>query len=265
MTVAFGWRRLYDQVRRFTRTLRDPGAVSDDLIAWAFTEAEDKIHNLVMESGVPWNIKNTVVDDTATSFGTQMSLNVHRYFLEEDLGITDLAKVRMLWRTDPTNAVLEAPVPHLDTIFSPASGVTYGSILATLNVEAWIEDGDINASGVPDMALRLYNRYNAMAGGSLNVNYWFVPTPVDPDFFYEVNAGGAYTRRPSMHQKCWPSIVNYAEIIILETTEDMYKGNSLWRRFNGPSGVLQELRGYLSRFQTDETEYIQDTFAGEGI
>ncbi len=265
MALTQGWRRLYDQARRFTRTLKNSGAVTDELLAWAFSEAEQKIAHMAIESGIPWAIRNKQIDDT--NLGTIIALNAHFLFIETDLQIFDFAKVKRLFRVDAAQGFREEQIVHLDTMFSAASGVTAGSIISTLNVEAWIEDGDLNNATVPrqELAIRLYNKGQALDGGELKIQYWISPLEVDPDFFFEVDSNGVHTRFPSLPQPVWPAILNYALVISLEATEEVFKSNTLWKRLRGTDGILQDVRNYFATFQTDEVHYVEDTFQGEGI
>ena len=260
-----GWAFLQQQVRRFTRTVNNDGAVTDDLIAACLTEGQQMVFDLVLESDVEWALKNAVVDDTASSFGTEVSLNRHRYFIETDLGITDLARVRKIWRRDPNNEKKDVPLYNLSRVgdFGHAQDFGLGYVLS--NTESWAQDGDIEpTSGNHEIAIHIFNRYASMTDGHLLVNYWFYPPLVEVSDFYEVDASGNLTNRPVLPRATWPAIMNYAQLVILETVEDQYKNHSLWRRFNGKDGILDRVRQSLARFQTGEPEYGADTFSGEG-
>lgn len=261
-----GWPMLYKQVRRFTRTVSNDGAVDDELIAWAFTEGQQALHDLMLASDVEWAIKNVIVDDTAESFGTEVEYRQHRYFIEKDLGITDLARVRRIWRVDDTNKTVRSqPVINMDRMLDIQRVKDVGSVLSLLGNEGWTLDGDIESvSGAQQMSINIINRYSAMAGGFLKINYWLQPPNVTTADFFEVDTSGNLTNRPVLPRSTWPAIMNYATLVILETVEDQYKNHSLWRRMNGPEGVLARAKSNLVRFQTGEPEYGVDTFGDEG-
>ena len=231
-----GWAMLERQVRRFTRTVNNDGAVDDELIAWAFTEGQQALHDIMLASDVEWAVKNVIVDDTDTSFGTEVEYKQHRYFIEKDLGITDLARVRRIWRVDEDNkAVRSQPLINMDRILDIQRVKDIGSTLALLGNEGWTLDGDVESvSGAHQMSINIFNRYAAMAGGQIKINYWLQPPNVTPADFSTVDASGDLTNRPVLPRSTWPAIMNYAALVILETVEDQYKNHSLWRRMNGP-------------------------------
>ena len=264
--VVDGWAMLHKQIRRFTRTVKNDGAVDDDLIAWALTEAQQAIFDLALESDVEWVLKSTTVDDTADSFGTEVEYRQHRYFIEKDLGITDLVRVRRVWRVDPNKQAVSQPIVNMDRVLDAQRRKEAGSALSVWASEGWALDGDIEpTSGKHQISLMMYNRLSAMADGHIKINYWFHPSNVLTTDFYEVDSSGDLTNRPVLPRSTWPAIMNYAQLVILETIEDQYKNHSLWRRMNGVDGVLMRVRGSLSRFQTGEPEYGHDTFSDDGM
>lgn len=264
--IVDGWAMLQKQIRRFTRTVDNDGAVTDELIAWALTEGQQALFDLVLESDVEWSIKNATIDDTASSFGTETEFKQHRYFIETDLGITDLARVRRIWRVDPNNERQSQPVFHVDKMMDAMRIKDLGSTLSLLGNEGWIHDGDVEpTSGNHEMAITIFNRYSALSGGHLKINYWFHPPNVVVNDFYEVDDSGDLTNRPVLPRTTWPAIMNYAQLVILETVEDQYKNHSLWRRMSGTDGVIKRARSSLARFQTGEPEYGEDTFSDDGI
>lgn len=255
---------LHAQTKRFTRTVKNSGAVDDDLIAWAFTEGQNAIADLVYASDVEWLLKNATIDDTASTFGTQTGYSEYRYFVEEDLGITDLVRVKRIWRVDPNNVNESQPLQHIDSILSLSQVRDVGALLALTAHEGWNMDGDLNTSGVHEIAIKIYNKGNALLNGHLRINYWASPPNVTSDDFYQVDTNGDLTNRPVLPRLVWPAIMNYGHLIILETVEDEYKNHALWRRMNGPSGVIERARNTLARFQTGEPEYGHDTFGDIG-
>jgi hypothetical protein len=260
-----GWSWLLEQTRRFSRTVTNPGAVTDDLIAWAYSEAESQVYDLALESDIPWVVRNQTIDDTASSFGTQIEHATTRYFIVEDLGITDLVRVRHIWRVDPNNTTMSQPLLHSQGLFDTGRVRDIGATLTTWGREGWIEDGDYNSSGAHDMSLLIFNKGLAMAGGYLKLNYWFCPARVEADDFYEVDSSGNLSKAPTLPRKTWSAIMNYAHLIILETIEDQYKANALWRRFGGSAGITSRLRSMFQRFQDSDPEYVRDAFVEEGF
>jgi len=263
--VVDGWAMLQQQTKRFTRTVKNRGAVDDGLIAWAYTEGQQALFDLVLESDVEWALKNVTVDDSASSFGTEVEFKQHRYFIETDLGITDLVRVRRVWRVDPNNEAQSQPMIHMDRVMDVQRVKDLGSTLSLMGNEGWSLDGDLEpVSGNHELALMIFNKGTSMAGGHIKLNYWFQPENVLETDFYQVDANGDLTKRPALPRNTWPAIMNYAHLVILETIEDQYKNHSLWRRMNGVDGVLARARSSLARFQTGEPVYGQDTFGDEG-
>ena len=261
-----GWPMLQQQIRRFTRTVNNDGAVDDNLIAWALSEGQQALFDLVLESDVEWALKNVTVDDTSDSFGTEIEYKQHRYFIEKDLGITDLARIRRIWRVDPSSKTQSQPITNIDRILDIQRVKGLGSTLSLLGNEGWSLDGDIESvSGNHQLSLMIINKGAAMSDGHIKINYWFYPPNVVTDDFYEVDTGGDLTNRPVLPRSTWPAIMNYAQLVILETIEDQYKNHSLWRRMNGVDGVLKRVRSSLARFQTGEPEYGADTFSDDGM
>lgn len=252
-----GYAAMYEDIRRWSRTTAVAGAVSEDTVADAINEAQEKIQDIVIESGVPWATRNKTIDDIGGNLGTQIEENVYRLFMVTDLAITDMARVRRIWRVpdDPSQG-RGARVTHLDMV-GPSVEVGEGSGQVFAD-ERWAEDGDYNDDGIHEMAIVLYNRGNALAGGLLKVNYWFSIPDITADTFVEEDADGNRTVAPPLPRLAWRAITNYAKLIILETTGDDFRRNALWARLHGPAGVLERLRMKLSAFQTGDASYVDD-------
>jgi hypothetical protein len=256
---------MLEQTRRFSRTVQNPGAVSDDLVAYAYTEALDVMHDLAMESAIPWSVRNAIIDDIGQDLGTQTEFATHRYFIESDLGITDLARPRRLWRVDTNNELVSQPMIHVDKLLETKRVQDLGAVISLMGQEGWTEDGDFNTDDLPEQAIIVYNRGLLMANGHLKVNYWFNMPIVTPDDFYEVDSSGNLTKKPPLPRKVWPAILNYAHLIILETVEDQFKGHFLWRRLSGTHGVIERVKGFFQRFEDGDPDYGDDTFGDEGM
>jgi hypothetical protein len=256
-----GYAAFEREIREWSRTGTVQGAVTPETVAYAINKAQQNVHDLCLESGMPWCIRNVVVDDIGDDLGTESEQGVFRLFIETDLGITDLARVRRLWRIPATaGAGRGVRLPHIETVGAASNDL---NAFGAVSEERWTEDGDFNDDGDHEMSIILFNRGTALEGGHLKVNYWFTPADITPDVFYEEDDDGNLTARPPMPRKVWDSIVDYAKLVILETTGDDYKRNALWARLHGPAGVLERLRGNLAAFQTGDASYVDDSGMGE--
>lgn len=255
---------IFENLRRWSRTNIVKGAIEDENIADAVNEAIQQIDDMVIESAVPWATRNATIADVSNNLGTEVEFKTRRLFIEQDLGITDLARVRRIWRLDPGNATVSKPIPYIDRI--GPENVDSVRVTTAFNEERWTEDGDIDASGNADMAIMIYNWGQGLNIGSLRVNYWFTPPLVAVDDFYATDANGDRTKRPTLPRKMWPHILTYAKLVILETTGDDYRSTAIWRRYSGPAGVLERVKTVLQAFQVGEPVFVDDTLMdGEPI
>ena len=248
---------MYDDIRRWSRSGTVKGAIKDETVADAMNVAIAAMDDLVIESAVPWAVRNVTVDDIGQSKGTEVEYKTRRLFIETDLGITDMARVRRLWRVHPTNAGVGAPIFHLNKV--GPEGMDIGVTVARMNDERWVEDGDFDANGNADMAILLYNWGNALTSGKLKINYWFTPPLVVVDDFFATDANGDRTKRPALPRKLWVPTMEYAKLVILATTGDDYKSAAIWRRSHGPSGILERVRTVLAAFQVGEPVFVEDS------
>lgn len=257
MQIITGYADMYENIRRWSRTAIVRGALDDDTVADAVNTAVSQVHDLAIESNMPWCVKNSTVDDIGGDLGTEIEEGVYRLLIESDLGITDMARVRRLWRVpSPAASGRGVPIRHMDNIGPSAEAGAYSR--AGFADERWVEDGDLNDDGLHEMSIVIYNRGNAIEGGLLRLNYWFTPEQVTADTFFEEDVNGDRTARPPLPKKVWPAITDYAKLVLLETTGDDYKRNALWARYHGPSGVLERLRTVFATFQTGDASYVDD-------
>lgn len=259
--IVTGWPLIYQNIRRWSRTVRSDGAIDPDAIADACNEALHTLHDLIIEAGQPWAIKTEVIADVTGDLGTTTEFQTRKLFIEEDLGITDLAKIYRLWRVDPTNQIISRPIFHCGS--AGPENVERGSWIARWGDERWREDGGFNGDGNYDMAVLIYNWGTALQGGSLSVTYWFSPATITESVFTDTDANGDLTTRPQVPPKLWPFLQNYAKLVLLETTGDAYKTNALWQRFRGPDGLVQRARTLLGSMQLGEANYARDSLADE--
>lgn len=242
------------QTLRFTRSLRNQGAVNDDLIAYAYTEAQQMVQRLAVEAGVRWAVKSSSIDDVGLSLGTESAPDERLLLVESDLGITDLMKIDRLWRLGDDSETSPLMIPYV-----PSAGTTAPLILDS---EVWTEAGGNNGDGNFETAIRILN-WGLESSGDLRVDYWFSPPTVTPEFFTELDANGNYTKKPTLPRPVWTDMLNYSHLLILETTDDQSKAMSIWRRFQGPAGIEQRLRNFLGTFQTGSSETAIDRYAEE--
>lgn len=259
MAIVTGWGLIHDNIQRFTRSVKSPGAVTDAAIADACNDALQEIMTVIIQSGQPWMVRSKVIDDTA--LGSTVEFRTKRLFIEEDLGVTDLAKAYKLYRVDPSNQVISKPIFHCNETGS--ENVERGAWINRWGDERWREDGDFNADSNYDMSILLYNAGSAMAGGFLKITYWFTPDIVTEDVFTQVDANGDRTARPPLPKQFWSPLQSYAKLVLLETTGDEYKSNALWKRWGGPEGVLNKCRVLAGSFQLGEPNMVKDAFADE--
>lgn len=248
---------IFDNLRRWSRTTAVKGALEDENLADAVNEAIQQIDDLVIESAIPWATRNATIDDVGQSKGFEIEYKTRRLFLEQDLGITDCARVRRIWRIDAGNQAVGKPIPYIDRV--GPENVDSLRVTTAFNEERWTEDGDIDASGNADMAILMYNWGSGLSIGKLRVNYWFTPPLVTVDDFYETDANGDRTKRPPLPRKMWPHIITYAKLQLLETTGDDYRSAALWRRYHGPAGVLERVKTVLQAFQVGDPVFVDDT------
>jgi len=245
-----------ENLRRWSRTVKSDGAATDDALADACGEAQSQIVAIAIESGVPWVVKNVTIADSA--LGTTVAYQRRRLFIESDLGITDLSKVRSIWRVDPANQSPGWPIHHFDNEGTEAERTANLTTLGALGGrEMWTESGDLNDDGDHEQTIVLANWLANASGFSLGIEYWFSPPLVTTDVFTAVDASGNSTARPSLPRAAWPAVLAYAKMVLLETIGDDYKATALWRRYNGPSGILEQLRNQFSSFQTGESTFVQ--------
>jgi Arc/MetJ family transcription regulator len=254
---------IFENIRRWSRTTVVKGAVDDDTIADACNVALQQIDDLIIESAVPWAIRNVIVDDIGLQKGTYTEFKTRRLFLEQDLGITDCARVRRIWRADDVNQNMGTPLRHVDLVGPENSD--RGNTLANLGEECWTEDGDFDASGNADSAILIYNWGATSPAQKLKINYWFTPPLLLVDDFFATDTNGDRTKRPPVPRKMWVPLMEYAKLVILETTGDDYKSAALWRRYGGPAGILERVRMLLSAFQVGEEVFVQDRMTDGGI
>lgn len=247
---------IHDNLRRWSRTVKSDGSVTDEAMADACGEAQSQINAIAIESGVPWVVKNKQVADGA--LGTTIGYQRRRFFIEENLAITDLAKVRSIWRVDSSNSSPGWPIHHFDNEGTEAERsqnlLTVSSIGGR---EMWTESGDLNAAGNHEQTILLYNWRANATGYDLAIEYWFNPPLVTVDDFTEIDASGNSAARPALPRASWPALLAYAKLVLLETMGDDYKAMALWRRYNGPAGILEQLRNQFSSFQTGESTFVQ--------
>jgi hypothetical protein len=253
---------IYENIRRWSRTTTVKGAVDDDTIADAYNVAVGVFDDLVIESNVPWATREATANDLGLNLGTETEFKTRRLFLETDLGITDCARVRRLWRSDSTKQLLGQPIFYIDMV--GPENVDAGRMVSSYNDERWTESGDIDSDGNADMAVLIYNWGNSLNGGHLRINYWFTPELITADDFFAVDKDGDRTKRPPLPRKLWVPIMEYAKLVILETTGDDYKSSAIWRRYAGPSGILERVRTVLASFQSGEAVFIEDTMTDIG-
>lgn len=249
-----GWAWMKQQTLRFTRSLRNQGAVTNDLIAYSYTEAQQMVQRLAVEAGVRWAVKSASIDDVGLALGTETATNERLLLIEDDLGITDMMKIDRLWRLGDDSTTRPALIPYV-----PSAGSTAPLILDS---EVWTEAGGNNAAGNFEIGVRILN-WGLESSGELRVDYWFSPPTVTADFFTEVDSSGNYTKKPTLPRPVWTDMLNYAHLLILETTDDQSKASSIWRRFQGPAGIEQRLRNYFGSFQTGSPETVIDRFSEE--
>lgn len=259
--VITGWAAIYDNIRRWSRTVQSAGSINDDSIADACNTAMQAIDDLVIQAGTAWAIRSVVVADVTGNLGTAVEFQTQRLFIEEDLGITDLAQVYKLYRVDAGNQIISKPIYHCDE--SGSENIQRGAWLARWGDERWREDGDFNSDGNYDSAILLYNWGTALANGSLKVTYWFTPAQITAEVFSLVDANGDRTARPPLPPKLWVPIQEYAKLVLLETIGDQYKQNALWQRWHGTSGIETRVRTILGSFQLGQEKAIKDSFADE--
>jgi hypothetical protein len=252
-----GWAWMRAQTQRFTRSLRNQNVVDDDLVSYCYSEAEQKVAQHVRQSGIRWCIKNAVIDDVGLQKGTAIGSSGRRLFVETDLGILDFAKVNKLWRVDPADQSKKSPIFY--------EGDERGGDGVIYSLETFTEDGDVDAAGNQDLALRISNWGKALTNGLLRVNYWNVPAKIDATAFTTPDANGDFTKRPSLPRPTWIYILNYAHLILLELLEDHAKSTALWRRFAGPTGMEQQINEFLASFVSGTSEPVEDRFYEEGI
>lgn len=256
MPTIDGWMLIHDNLRRWSRTVKSDGVCTPEAIADACGEAQSQIVAIAIESGVPWTVKNISIADSA--LGTTVGYQRRRFFIEEDLGITDLAKVRSIWRIDSNNQSPGWPIHHFDNEGTEAERsqnlLTVSSIGGR---EMWTESGDANSDGNPEQTILLYNWGANATGYNLSIEYWYNPPLVTVDDFTAIDASGNSTARPSLPRAAWPALQAYAKLVLLETMGDDYKANAMWRRYNSPAGILEQLRNQFSSFQTGESTFVQ--------
>lgn len=256
-----GWGLIYDGIRRWSRTVKSPGAIEDDSIADACNKGLQIVDNLVIESGQPWAVRSKLIADVTGNLGVDVELKTRRLFIEQDLGITDLCKVNRLWRVDPSNQVMSKPIFHCDQI--GPENLEHGNWMNRWGDERWREDGEFNSSGNYDSSILLYNWGTALAGGSLKVTYWFTPATITSSIFTDVDSNGDRLARPPLPRKLWPFIEEYAKLVLLETMGDAYKTSGIWTRWNGRSGLEAQCRMLVGAFQLGEPTNVHDVFADE--
>ncbi len=256
-----GWGLIYDGIRRWSRTVKSPGSIEDEAIADACNKGLQVVDNLVIESGQPWAVRSKVIDDQGGSLGTDVEFKTRRLFIEQDLGITDLAKVHRLWRVDLTNATISKPIFHCDQ--TGPENIDRGNYVNRWGDERWREDGEFNDDGNYDSTILLYNWGQAMADGALKVTYWFTPALITKDVFTDMEEDGSRVSRPPLPRKLWPFIEEYAKLVLLEQMGDAYKTASLWSRWNGKSGLEAQCRLLVGSFQLGEPNHVHDVFVDE--
>lgn len=259
--VITGWPLIHDNIRRWSRTVKADGAIDADSIADACNTALQVVDDVIIGSGQPWAIRSKVIADITGNLGTNVEFKTRRLFMEEDLGITDLAKVYRLWRVDPNNQIISRPIYHCGKAGS--ENVNNGGWLSIWGCERWREDGDFNADSNYDMSVLIYNWGEAIAGGSLKVTYWFTPATITADVFTDTDSSGDRTTRPPVPKKLWNGIEDYAKLVLLETMGDQYKQNALWQRLRGPDGVVERLKTLCGSFQLGEANTVEDTLPEE--
>jgi hypothetical protein len=249
-----GWALIHDSIQRWGRaTGGAKGATTDEVIADGCNTAVQAIHDLVLEVGIPWSVRNFVIDDVGQNLGTDVEFKTRRLLIETDLGITDLARVYKLWRVDPTNVTISRPIHHVDR--AGPENVDSGQVLANWNEERWCESGEFEG-GQAEQSIEIYNWGTLMQGGHLKMRYWYTPPLIDKSIFYATDVNGDRTTKPVLPRKTWVAIGEYAKLVILETTGDDYKANALWKRWGGTGGILERLRTVLASFQIGESEYV---------
>jgi hypothetical protein len=255
-----GYRRFQLNCQRYFRASSNVGTVDDDSIADAIWEGERWMHDLIVESGTAWAVKRTVIDDSA--LGTQIELGVHELFINSVLGITDLAKVQQLWRVDPNNLMVSGRISYLYSESTQEHVRSPGSLIGPSG-EFYTESGGVNASGRQEASILIYNKGTAMEGGSLRVDYWWVPQVVQTAWFTETDASGNVGRIPDLPEVLWSPILNYAKWVLTEQTGDTDRRNALARRFHGEAGLTKRVRQWLSNFQTEESVHVRDHWSEE--
>lgn len=254
-----GYARIERNIKRYFRASANPGTVDEWSIADAVWEGERYLSDLIVESGVHWANKSKVIDDTADSFGTQIGYQMHRYFFEQDLGITDIAKVVGLWRTDPDMGQTDQRISYAYTDAGRSTLRDAGS-LAGPSGEFYTDEMDENAEGHPEQSIILFNKGHSISGGHLRIAYWLAPPPVEVEWFTEVDSAGNIGRKPPFPPVLWTYIMNYAKWVITEQTGDVDRRVALAQRFGGRTGLTNRLRMWLGTFQSSEPIHVEDTF-----
>jgi hypothetical protein len=259
--IVSGWALAADNIRRWSRTVKSNGAITDESIADAGNTAAQVVQGIILESGQPWSIRSKTIDDVGTSLGVYAEYRTRRLFIEQDLGITDLTKVMKLWRVSADASEISHPIYHCQE--TGPENIDRGTWLARYGDERWREDGDFNTAGNYDMSVLLYNWGESLAGGKLKITYWFTPAQITKDVFSAVDANGDRTSRPPFPKQFWIPLQEYMKLVLLETMGDQYKTSALWARWGGTSGLEKHLRTLAGSFQLGESNTVKDSFIDE--
>jgi len=259
-----GYAWMKRNIKRYFRAVANPGAVDDVVIAEGITQGERMAHDEIMLSMVPWAVKAVTVDDVGGSLGTAYDYNARLLLIETDLGITDLARLRRLWRVSADQSTTPSLLGHIadETAHPGLADVNY---MDCPTGESWTEFGADNASGNYEPGIIIFNWGQSLTGSRLKAEYWWCPPVVDPDWLDEVDANGNYTKGPPFPRPLWVPIQDYAKWCIAEITGDIDKQRALARRWKSKGGIQEMVREYLARFQTGEPQYVKDTFSVEDL
>jgi hypothetical protein len=250
-----GWAWIHDNIQRWGRaTGGAKGATTDEVIADACNTAQQAIHDIVLEVGIPWAVRNAVINDAGLNLGIDVEFKTRRLLIETDLGLTDVARIYKLWRVDPANATISRPLHHVS--MAGPENVDSGQVLANWNEERWVESGEFDGAQHAEQSIEIYNWNTLVPGGLLKIRYWYTPPLIDKTVFYATDVSGNRTTRPVLPRKVWVPICEYAKLVILETTGDDFKAAALWKRWGGTDGISNRLKTVLANFQIGESEYV---------
>lgn len=260
--IVEGYQRQLKNLRRYFRAEVNSGAVDDQTCADGLWEGTSYIIDLIIESGIYWSQRKQTIDDT--NLGTEIDFQVHELFIKKDLGITDMAKITRLWRVDPNKKLVRGRIPY---VIDDRSGHLLrdpGSLVGPAG-EFYSESSDVTSDGNQEQSILLYNKGTALEGGHLHIEYWWSPPPLTVEDLYETDANGNFTKGPSVPEKMWVHILNYAKWVIAEQTGDIDKQEALARRFGGSDGIKNRVREFLGEFQTGDPRYVHDQYGAEVI